>query len=76
MKTRIQTASPKRTRKRLQAAGLNPSKYEIGPKPGDYDDTTLDDLIKRDALEVYWARIYKAQFGGCSGCGSEERYRY
>lgn len=76
MKPRIQTASPSRTKKRLRAAGLDPSKYTIGPQPGEWDDTTLDELIRQDADDAYWRKIEQAQFGGCRGCGSDERYYY
>jgi hypothetical protein len=27
-------------------------------------------------LGVYFKKIQQAQFGGCSGCGSDERVRY
>lgn len=76
VKTKIETTSPKRTRQRLKAAGLDPSKYDISPFPGDFNDETLGDLIRRDANEEYWEKIYNAQFGGCNGCGSEERYNF
>jgi hypothetical protein len=30
----------------------------------------------KPALDAYYAKIRQAQFGGCSGCGSDERVRY
>ena len=68
IKTRIYTASPHRTRRRLSEAGLDPNLYEIGPFASEWTDANLDDLIHRDAADAEWQRRIDATFSpGCCG---------
>lgn len=87
VKTRIFTASVPDVRRRLRAAGLDPDDYAIGPYPSEWHDGNLDELIERDnpapqpepvaePLDEYLEKIRQQQFGGCGGCGSDERVHY
>ena len=68
LKTKIFTASPRRTRERLSKAGLDPNLYEIGPFGSEWTDANLDDLIRRDVGDAEWQRRIAAAFSpGCCG---------